>query len=113
MEIRFRSGKTQKCCSSEKECNRKWGSANGKIIRRRLADLEAAETLADVFALPQARCHELTENRRGQFAVDVKHPFRLIFQPANNPIPRKEDGGIDCTRVTHIEIIEVVDYHGD
>jgi hypothetical protein len=27
-------------------------------------------------------------------------------------VPRKEDGGIDLTRVTAIRILEVTDYHG-
>jgi hypothetical protein len=27
-------------------------------------------------------------------------------------VPRKEDGGIDLTRVTDIRILEVTDYHG-
>ncbi len=62
-------------------------------------------------ALPQARCHELLGNRKGELAVDLKHPYRLIFEPANDPIPRKPDGGLDWTQVTAINILEVVDYH--
>lgn len=75
-------------------------------------ELKAADTLADISALPPARCHQLSGDRAGQFAVDVQHPFRLIFEPADDPVPRKEDGGIDLTRVRAIRILEVTDNHG-
>lgn len=112
MEIIFRSSKLQKPCSSERESNRKWGAENARKVRQRLADLEAAEILADISALSPARCHELQGDRAGQFAVDLRHPFRLIFEPAQDPVPRKEDGGIDLQKVTKIRILNVEDYHG-
>ena len=83
MDIIFRSSKLQKACSSERESNRQWGAENAKKIRQRLADLEAAETLADMGALPPARCHELKGDRTGQFAVDLRHPLRLIRGPTH------------------------------
>jgi len=112
MDIIFRSSKLQKACSSERESNRQWGAENAKKIRQRLADLEAAETLADMGALPPARCHELKGDRTGQFAVDLRHPLRLIFEPAQEPVPRKEDGGVDLHKVIKIRILDVGDYHG-
>ncbi len=38
-------------------------------------------------------------------------PGRLGFEPASDPLPRKEDGGLDLTRITAVEIVEVTDYH--
>jgi proteic killer suppression protein len=66
--------------------------------------------------LPPARCHELTEGRRGnesQLSVDLDHPYRLIFVPGHNPIPRRPDGGLDWGMVTEIKIIGIEDTHGD
>ena len=57
------------------------------------------------------RLHQLRGNRAGQFAIDLTDPYRLILQPNHNPVPQKDGGGIDLTRVTAITIIEVVDYH--
>jgi proteic killer suppression protein len=57
------------------------------------------------------RCHELAGNRQGQLAVDVKHPQRIVFEPADDPVPRALDGGLDWKRVKRIKIVEVVDYH--
>lgn len=47
----------------------------------------------------------------GQLAVDLKHPQRLIFQPDDDPVPRKADGGLDWSLVTRVMILEIVDYH--
>ncbi len=75
-------------------------------------ELRAADTLADISTVPPPRCHGLSGKRADQFAVDVQHPFWLIFEPAYDPAPQKEDGGIDLARVTAIRILEVTDYHG-
>ena len=44
------------------------------------------------------RCHPLTNNRKGQYAVDLVHPYRMIFEKHGNKI-----------QVAHI--MEIVDYH--
>ncbi|MBI2899140.1 MAG: killer suppression protein [Planctomycetes bacterium] len=112
MEIVFRNAKLAKQCSSAKDCDRQYGDQLGKKIRQRLADLSAAETLGDVSKLPPARCHALSADREGQFAVDLKQPYRLIFEPADEPVPGKPDGSVDQGRVTRIRIVEITDYHG-
>ena len=76
-----------------------------------MMELKAAISLDDISHLPPARCHELTGNRKGQLSVDLEHPYRLLFIPANNPIPEAEDGGLDWSGVTEIEIIGIVDTH--
>jgi len=53
----------------------------------------------------------LTGDRKGTLAVDLDHPYRLIFEPANDPVPRKPDGGLDWTKITVIRILELRDYH--
>ena len=80
-------------------------------IMSRLAILMNARTLADVPSTPPERCHPLHGNREGQYAVDLVHPRRLVFAPNHEPVPRKDDGGIDLDKVTSIIVIEVVDYH--
>ena len=113
MEVLFSSTKLQKECNSAKELRRVWGTENAARIQRRLVELEAAPSLADMLTLPQARCHALVADRAGQFAVDVKHPQRLIFEPADDPLPMKADGGLDLQRITKVRILEIKDYHGD
>jgi proteic killer suppression protein len=88
-------------------------SLNKKMARklkRRMAELNAAEVLADISHLPPPRLHEL-KNRNGVFSVNLEHPKRLLFISANDPIPRKGDGGIDLHLVDEIEVIAIEDTH--
>ena len=82
-----------------------------KKIKLRLAVLSNAPTLSEVPTSKPDRRHQLKGDRSGQYAVDLIHPHRLIFEPNQEPLPRRADGGIDTDQVTAIEIIEVTDYH--
>ena len=112
MEIYFKRRKDQELFDSERNLGGQFGRENARKSQQRLSELAAAETLEDMRHLTPARCHELTGKRKGQFAVVLKHPFRLVFEPYHDTIPRKKDGGIDRTRVRRIIVLEVVDYHG-
>ena len=57
------------------------------------------------------RCHELTGDRKGTLSIDLDGPYRLIFEPAENPPPVKTDGGLAWELVTAIRILEVEDTH--
>lgn len=91
---------------------REYGAENAKKIRQRMAVLAAAACLEEVPIHSPDRRHELSGNRKGQFAVDLKHPQRLVFEPNHNPLPRKSDGGLDLKKINAVTIIEVEDYHG-
>ena len=110
MEIEFRTTKLHKDCWSQRAMTGRWGPKTAKKMRRRLADLEAAETLEQMRHLP-GRCHELSGDLAGCLALDLDHPYRLIFRPNQDPVPRKPDGGLAWEHVTGILIEKVVDYH--
>lgn len=111
MEILFANKKLQEQCSNQSKCLRKWGDRRGRLVMRRLSDLAGMEDLSVARSFPHMRCHELSGDRKGTFAVDLEHPFRLIFEPADDPPSRKEDGGYDWGRIRKIMVLEVVDYH--
>ena len=52
------------------------GKVLATILRRRLSQLEDATTLEEVRNLP-GNYHELTSNRKGQWACDLDQPYRL------------------------------------
>jgi plasmid maintenance system killer protein len=59
-------------------------------------------------------CHQLLHaDRAGQLSMSLWGPYRLIFEPDHDPVPRLPDGGLDRSLVTKILIKEVVDYHGE
>jgi len=80
------------------------------VIRQRLDDLRAVANLKDAAQLP-GRLEPLTGNRAGTFSMRLSPNHRLIFEPANEPLPRLPDGGLDWSKITAIRIIEVKDYH--
>lgn len=110
MDIVFKNKKFQEECNNQRTLEKKHGKIRSKKIRQRLDNLRAANVLEDMRNLP-GRCHELRDNRAGQLSLDLDHPYRLIFEPADEPIPTKPDGGIDWTKVTAIKIIGVENTH--
>jgi len=113
VDVYFRTSKFRKHTETIASAQREWGERRGKLLRRRLDELAAAvPSLAMMRKLPGARCHELTDNLKGKLAVDLDHPYRLLFEPADDPVPRKADGGLDWTKVTAITVLEIIDYHG-
>jgi proteic killer suppression protein len=111
MDIDFARPRLNKMFNSEKALKRAYGDRMVRTIAMRMAVLRRAQTLSMVPVTKPDRRHQLEGNRAGQYAVDLVHPKRLVFEPNHNPMPRKEDGGIDTDQVTAITIIEVVNYH--
>jgi len=110
MRIYFKTTKLQKQCSVDKEMRTSFSQKMCARLQQRLMELSAVDNLGEISRLPPARCHELT-NRKGVFSVDLEHPLRLLFIPANDPVPRKPDGGIDLQQVTELEVIAIEDTH--
>jgi len=88
MLLFFRTTKLQKVCNSHKEMQKTYGAARAKKLQQRLMELRAADHLGQISRVPPPRCHEMTGDRQGQLSVDLDHPYRLIFVPDNNPIPK-------------------------
>jgi plasmid maintenance system killer protein len=110
MDIVFKDKKFAKLCNSQKLLVKEFGLDRAKRIRRRLDDLRAATMLEDMRKIP-GRCHELLYDRSGQLSLDLDHPYRLIFEPACDPVPKKPDGGLDWTKISAVAIIGVEDTH--
>jgi len=111
MDILFKTKKFMKQCNKYTLMVRAYGPRRSKLIQRRLDEMRAADSLEDLRYLPRIRCYELRGNRKGQLSVDLDHPYRLIFRPAHDPFPEKEEGGLDWSKVTLVEILKVDDTH--
>ena len=61
--------------------------------------LEAADSVETLLKFNICRCHPLSNDRDGQYAMDLVHPYRLVFI--------KDDDG----KIHIVKIIEIVDYH--
>ena len=72
--------------------------------------LRFAYTLEELIDLP-GNYHELTNNRKGQWACDLDQPYRMIFKPHESPIPTNNNGQYLWREIKAVEVIEVVNYH--
>ena len=110
MDIIFKERKFQKQYNKQAELVRAHGTRRAQLIRARLDSLSAATCLEDLRNV-SGRLHELIGNRQGQMSFDLDHPYRLIFIPNHNPVPIREDTGLDWTRVTAVKILGIEDTH--
>ena len=111
MDIAFRTRKLEKTFNSAVALQRAYGARMAKVIMTRLAVLRAARNLALVPTSRPERAHRLRGDRDDQYAVDLVHPYRLVFELDRASLPRAEDGGVDAEQVTAIVVVEVIDYH--
>jgi proteic killer suppression protein len=112
MDILFGDDDLQQVCNQFHLAQRKFGKPRAKRLLDRLSQLKAAATLEDFAKLGIGHPHELKGNLAGKLAVAVDQQFRMVFEPAHHPVPKKPDGGLDWPRVTAIRVVAVRDYHG-
>lgn len=110
MKITFADKKLEKLANDDRKMLKELGKQRATILRRRLTQLEDATTLEEVRYLP-GNYHELTINRKGQWACDLDQPYRLVFTPHESPIPINEDGQYIWLEITGVEVIEIINYH--
>ncbi len=111
MDITFDNNELEKLANDYSGCQKEMGQVRAKLYNKRLGDLRNACTLEDVRNLP-GHYHELTGDRKGQWACDLNHPYRLVFEPHEQPIPVNEHGQFIWLEIKGVEVLEVVNYHG-
>ena len=110
MDIKFENNHLEKCANNDRYGTKKLGKTRYKKFKQRLDQLRASKTLEDVRFQP-GRFHELTANRKGQWACDLDQPYRLIFVPQENPIPVDVHAKYLWVEIKAVEIIKIEDYH--
>lgn len=98
MEITYKYKRMERICSDFSVAKKEYGEKRAVYIHQRIDQLHSAETVEQLVAGHIGRCHPLKGNRRGQYAMDVGHPYRLIFEKIGNEIQI-------------VRIIEITDYH--
>ena len=111
MEVGFRNARLAKLCTDPSSRRRRLGEGRARKLLLRLNQMTAATNLDELRALPQARCHQLEADRDEQFSLDLDGPWRLVVEIADDPIPRRLDGGIALHEVERLTIIDIIDPH--
>ena len=81
-----------------KTAERTYGREMADKIHQRIDEITAADTVEMMIHFHIGRCHPLSQNRKGQYAVDLVHPNRLVFE-------KKGD------EIQIANVLEIVDYH--
>lgn len=98
MEITYKNKKIEKVCTNARIAEKTYGKEMADKIHQRIDEINAADNVEMMIQFHIGRCHPLSNNRKGQYAVDLVHPYRLIFE--------KNGGEIQIAY-----ILEIVDYH--
>ncbi len=110
MNISFQDKKLRKIAGELRQLIRVYGKQRGEKIKLRLDQLRDAENLEETRHLP-GYYHELTGDRKGQWACSLDGNYRLVFTPHEDPIPEDEHGCYLWVEIHGVEIMEITDYH--
>lgn len=98
MKVEYKSRGIEKVCEDASVAERKYGREMAEKIQLRIDQIRAADSVEMMIQFKIGRCHPLHQNRKNQYAVDLVHPQRLVFEKKGNEIQIAN-------------IIEIVDYH--
>lgn len=98
MTIAYKNSGIEMVCTVASRAEKKYGFTMAQKIQQRLDQISAAASVEELVQYRVGRCHALTGNRKGQYAMDLVHPMRLVF---------KKEG--DTVQIAVIQ--EIVDYH--
>ncbi|MCO7137668.1 plasmid maintenance system killer protein [[Clostridium] leptum] len=98
MEVEYRNKSIEKVCTIASVAEKKYGRRMAEKIQLRIDQIRASENVEQMIQFGMGRCHPLHQNRQDQYAVDLIHPMRLVFEKKNGKI-----------QIAHI--IEITDYH--
>lgn len=115
MEIYINNKKLKSALEDKARCKKLYGDEMAQKVSLRMAALKAAITLVDFWPPMRGpeRCHELKADLAGQFFMDLKHPYRLLFVATESPskidYPNEKDR---WSAIKSIEILGIEDTHG-
>ena len=98
LEISYSSSTLRKVCEDAEVATKRYGAKMAAKIQQRIEEIRAALSVEMLIQFHIGRCHPLTGDRNGKYAMYLTHPYRLVFEKRND-------------RLVAVEILEIVDYH--
>ncbi|NLC83705.1 MAG: plasmid maintenance system killer protein [Ruminococcaceae bacterium] len=94
----YKSKNLERVCTILAEAKKQHGMRMANLIHQRVEQIQAASSIEELVKFSIGRCHPLKENRKGEFAMDLVHPYRLVFVQVKD-------------QVEVVRIIMIEDYH--
>ena len=98
LDVEYRNKSIKSVCTDASIAEKKYGREMAEKLQRRIDQIRAATSIEEMIQFRIGRCHPLHQNRRNQYAVDLVHPMRLVFE--------KKGTDIQIAYIT-----EITDYH--
>ena len=98
MEITYKNKKLEKVCTSADDAQKAYGLPNARKIHQRIDEISAATDVEFMVRFRIGRCHKLSGDMDGMYAVDLVHPLRMVFSITGEQV-----------EIANIE--DIVDYH--
>jgi len=98
LQIIYKSNKLERICTNYDVAKKEYGEEMAQLIHQRINQLKAAASVEMLVQFSVGRCHPLKGKRKGQYAMDLVHPYRLIFEH-------------NKTNIQVVRIIKIEDYH--
>lgn len=98
LQITYADRKIEKMCTDLEAAERKHGTQIAEMIHQRIQEISAADSVEQLVQYHIGKCHPLTGNRSGQYAMSLTKNWRLVFEKVKGYLK------VVC-------IIEVKDYH--
>ena len=98
LQVEYKNSSIEKVCTKASVAEKKYGTQMAVKIQQRIDEIKAADTVEQMIQFGIGRCHPLKGDRKNQYAVDLVHPQRLVFEKKGNEIQIAN-------------IMEIVDYH--
>lgn len=70
-------------CTNRSEADKKYGKEMSEKIHQRIQEITAAESVEIMIQFRIGKCHPLKGNLKGQYAVCLVEPYRLVFKVMN------------------------------
>lgn len=80
MHITYKSKKLEKICTNAQEATKAYGNRMAELIDQRIGEIYSSDTVEMMIQFHIGRCHQLKGDRKEQYAVDLVHPHRLVFE---------------------------------
>lgn len=109
VEVRYASNHIRKLVEDESFRKRKLGQNIKKFVFR-IAQLSSAPHFESLRGIP-GRFHELSADRKGQWACDLVGKDRLVFRPCVDAVTLDDNGQYIWAEIHCVEVLEIVDYH--
>ena len=98
LEITYKNNKIKRICTEAHVADKMYGIEMSQKIHMRVDEIRAAESIEEMIQFGIGRCHRLKGKRKEEYAVDLVHPYRMIFKKHGNEI-----------QIAHIT--EIADHH--